>query len=202
MNPHELHIFIDNKKFDVTKNSMTGAELRALPSPPIAGDRDLWVQVPGPGDDRRIGDAETVELRNGMHFYTAPRTINPGDGLLPEVDEHYLVEKGHKWEVVKGSDCLYLILRGVPVASSKYSRSTTDVMIRIPFGYPMAALDMFYVDPPLQMASGGYPQRADHFEEHCGRRWQRFSRHLPTAWRPGVDGLRGFLALVFAELQG
>jgi hypothetical protein len=57
---------------------MTGIELRALHNPPIGADRDLWKVVPGPGDDLRIGDNDKVDLHPGMHFYSAPTTINPG----------------------------------------------------------------------------------------------------------------------------
>jgi hypothetical protein len=201
MKQHEVHIFIDHKKFDVAHEAMTGTELRALPTPPFGPDLDLWVQVPGPGDDRKVGDDESVALKNGMHFYSAPRTINPGD-RLPESDEAFLSEKGYRWEVIKQADGGSLILKEVRLAENKYDKAATDLMIRVPAGYPLAGLDMFYVEPPLAMRSGGYPQGAEQFEEHHGRRWQRFSRHLPAAWRPGVDGLRGFLALVMGELQG
>ncbi|HEY0715304.1 MAG TPA: E2/UBC family protein, partial [Polyangia bacterium] len=130
-----------------------------------------------------------------------PRTINPGDGL-PESDEAFLSEKGYRWKVVKQADGLSLILQAVRLEEDRYDRAATDVMIRVPAGYPLAGLDMFYVEPPLALRNAGYPQGAEQFEEHHGRRWQRFSRHLPSAWRPGVDGLRGFLALVMGELQG
>lgn len=57
---------------------MTGAELRKLAEPDIGPDRDLWQQVPGPADDLLINDDQEVKLENGMHFYSAPKTINPG----------------------------------------------------------------------------------------------------------------------------
>jgi hypothetical protein len=201
MSHHDIHIFIDHKKFDVGQESMTGRELRALPTPPLGPEVDLWVQVPSPGDDRKVGEGEHVALQNGMHFYSAPRTINPGDGL-PKVDEGFLSEKGYCWEAVAQPDGMALILKEIVLAGAKYDRAATDVMIRVPAGYPLAGLDMFYVDPPLTLRGAGYPQGAEQFEEHLGRRWQRFSRHFPNAWRPGIDGLRGFLALVMGELQG
>ena len=55
---------------------MTGAELKALAS--ISGAFDLFKVVPGHGDDIKIGDTDPVELNNGGHFYSAPRTLNPG----------------------------------------------------------------------------------------------------------------------------
>ena len=56
---------------------MTGEQLRHLPVPPIGPDRDLFEVVPG-HSDRKIGDNEEVELRNGTRFFTAPAHINPG----------------------------------------------------------------------------------------------------------------------------
>jgi hypothetical protein len=200
---HKINIFIDRVKFETHTSSMTGAELRALPTPPVGTDRDLFLDLQGPGDDAKIGDTETVQLKNGMHFYTAPKTINPGDEhRIPEADETYLSGKQYSWELLPVADGACLVLKGVTVSAEKYSASVVDLMIRVPHGYPMAALDMFYVDPPLMLKSGGYPASADQFEEHGGRRWQRFSRHLPTPWRPGLDGLPMFLNLILPELQG
>jgi len=59
------------------------------------------------------------------------------------------------------------------------------------------------VDPEIKIRSTGlHPDRADVFENCAGRRWQRFSRHLSTTpWRPGVDGLPMFMALISKELR-
>lgn len=75
--PHVFKIKIDRDHFDVTKEFMTGAELRALPTPPIGSDRDLFQVVPG-GPDLKIGDTDSVEMKNGERFFTAPAQINPG----------------------------------------------------------------------------------------------------------------------------
>jgi hypothetical protein len=72
-------IQIDHKPYKAPKPSMTGGEIRRLPEPDIAADRDLFRVVPGPSDDVKIGDNEIVQLEPGMHFYSAPKTINPGD---------------------------------------------------------------------------------------------------------------------------
>ena len=75
---HPIVIHIDQQRYDAPKSPMTGAEIRVLAQPPIGPDRDLWLVVPGPADDERIADNQAVELKNGMHFYSAPTTINPG----------------------------------------------------------------------------------------------------------------------------
>lgn len=120
---------------------------------------------------------------------------------LPEDDEGYLRHKGFDWELLPVGEEGCLVLKDYAVSASMYDRATTDVLIRIPAQYNNAALDMFYCDPPLKLQSGAYPDRADHFETHIGRNWQRFSRHFPTPWRAGVDSLPTLLTFVQRELH-
>lgn len=72
-----VQIDIDHDKFRVPEGTLTEAELRALPEPDIAADRDIWEDRPG-HRDRKILPGETVEVRNGQRFFTAPGQINPG----------------------------------------------------------------------------------------------------------------------------
>jgi hypothetical protein len=72
--PFPIHI--DRDMFKVDVDQMTGDQLRALPTPPIGADRDLYQEVPG-GDDVLVADDQMVELHQGMHFVTAPH-VNPG----------------------------------------------------------------------------------------------------------------------------
>lgn len=74
-----LAITIDDVVYHPSAKVLTGTELRSLPTPPVATNRDLWLDVPGP-DDRKIQSGEAVPLKDGMVFYTAPATINPGEG--------------------------------------------------------------------------------------------------------------------------
>jgi|SRR5579863_3481283 len=74
---HHFEIQIDRAHYTVTMKHMTGLQLRHVPTPPIGPDRDLFEVVPG-GSDRKIGDNQEVEIRNGLRFFTAPAQINPG----------------------------------------------------------------------------------------------------------------------------
>jgi hypothetical protein len=74
---HEFEIQIDRTHYKVTLRHMTGLQLRHVPKPPIGPDRDLFEVVPG-GSDRKIGNEQVVEIRNGLRFFTAPAQINPG----------------------------------------------------------------------------------------------------------------------------
>jgi hypothetical protein len=71
-------IQIDHKPYKAPRPVMTGTEIRQLAQPPIGADRDLFRVIPGPADDVKVGDQESVSLEPGMHFYSAPKTINPG----------------------------------------------------------------------------------------------------------------------------
>lgn len=70
-------IHIDKKKYSVEVDELTGAQLRALPEPDISANYELLLEVPG-GEDDPISDGQAVALKNGMHFFSAPRNITPG----------------------------------------------------------------------------------------------------------------------------
>jgi len=71
------NIQIDRVHYKVAGHHLTGQQLRDLPTPPIAADRDLFLVVPG-AQDRKISADEKVDLHDGMRFFTAPGHINPG----------------------------------------------------------------------------------------------------------------------------
>jgi hypothetical protein len=72
-----LQIQIDREHFTVHQEDMTGAQIRQLPNPPVGPDRDLFEVGPA-HSDVKIEDAQVVEIRNGLRFFTAPSHINPG----------------------------------------------------------------------------------------------------------------------------
>ncbi|MCS3695011.1 hypothetical protein ABIF07_000211 [Bradyrhizobium elkanii] len=74
---HPYEIKIDRTEFKVKEHFLTGAQLRALPNPPIGPDRDLFEVVPG-GSDEKIADTQEVKMRDGLRFFSAPAQINPG----------------------------------------------------------------------------------------------------------------------------
>lgn len=74
-----ITIRIDRVEYQLYKRKMTGAELRTVPSPDVAADRDLWRDVPDKRDIK-VQDEDLVRLQDGMRFFTAPGRINPGKG--------------------------------------------------------------------------------------------------------------------------
>ena len=75
--PKGFRIRIDRTDYTVTQEKLSGAELRRVPVTPVPPDRDLYQVVPG-HDDLKIKDDDTVQMSDGLRFFTAPNTINPG----------------------------------------------------------------------------------------------------------------------------
>ena len=75
--PKGFRIRIDRSDYTVTQEKLSGEDLRRVPDPPIPKDRDLYQVVPG-HDDLKIKDDDTVHMHDGLRFFTAPNTINPG----------------------------------------------------------------------------------------------------------------------------
>ena len=72
-------IRIDRAEYKWSEEKISGAQVRGLPAPSIPPERDLFQVVPGQ-EDRKIKDDDTVEVHDGLRFFTAPGTINPGAG--------------------------------------------------------------------------------------------------------------------------
>jgi hypothetical protein len=121
--------------------------------------------------------------------------------MLPEPDRRHLDSKGQSYEVTLESGMICLILPNYPLPDGYEPRDVT-LLLRLPAGYPDAAPDMYWCDPPVRLSrTGAFPQAAESMENHLGRTWQRFSRHLgPGAWRPG-DGLDTYLTLIRHDLE-
>lgn len=123
---------------------------------------------------------------------------------LPTRDVKFLKERGYDWQVEPDPQgAMFLVVKNFDVKGGGFAPTTTDLMIRIPQQYPMTPLDMWYCHPPIRIAeTGQFAVASEVMEQHLGREWQRFSRHLNGGWRAGVDGIRSFFALIQRELQG
>lgn len=75
--PEKIAIFIDGAKYHATAKELTGAQIRALATPPVAEDRDLWLDVVDKLDEL-VEDDQIVRLDAKMRFFSVPREINPG----------------------------------------------------------------------------------------------------------------------------
>lgn len=75
--PEKVQIFIDGTKYKATSPDMTGAQLRALATPSIGEDRDLWLDIVDKLDEL-VEDDRVIHLQERMRFFSVPRVINPG----------------------------------------------------------------------------------------------------------------------------
>jgi hypothetical protein len=72
-----VKIHIDKELFE-SPDPTTGAALYTL-GKIDASKYDLWKTIPGKGDDELIPNDNTViDLKNGDHFYSAQKNLNPG----------------------------------------------------------------------------------------------------------------------------
>jgi hypothetical protein len=118
--------------------------------------------------------------------------------LIPERDEQYLKDKQFRYDLTQMGPEIHLVVHGWPFPVA-YNVRTADILIRIPAGYPLTPLDMFYTNPTVMLTTGAPPAACQQWETHGGQAWQRWSRH--HAWRPGVDNLRTFITAMSVEIQ-
>ena len=66
----KFNIFINDHKYVVDQDEMTGAQLKALAG--IALANQLFLESHGHDDDLPVRDDEEIELKSGMKFYDVP----------------------------------------------------------------------------------------------------------------------------------
>jgi hypothetical protein len=109
---------------------------------------------------------------------------------LPPDDESFLNGLDLIWETVIEAGQRWVIVYGDKVPTG-YNLAIVDVAIIMAPGYPPAALDMAYFNPPLARANGAVPQRSDSRVDIDRKSWQGWSRHRTddNPWVPGEDNL-------------
>jgi len=121
--------------------------------------------------------------------------------MLPPPDKEFLARKGLAYEVTPeaGMTCVVIPQLRLPPGLIP---GQADLLFRLAAGYPDVPPDMWWFHPALQRADGVPIPATESMENHLGRIWQRWSRHLPDgSWLPGVDTLESFFTLVMKELQ-
>jgi hypothetical protein len=109
-----------------------------------------------------------------------------------------LKEQGLEAEVHPQPDSwVFIVIRNYPLPDG-YSKTHVDLLLKVPPPYPNAALDMFWMDEDLRLASGGMPANTS-IEHYIGRNWLRFSWH-PQDWHPAKDSLLTFVRFVDRRL--
>jgi Prokaryotic E2 family E len=118
---------------------------------------------------------------------------------LPESDTDFLSERVIEHEVIEDGGMTCVLLKSYPLPKG-YDVESVDVLIRLQPGYPDVPPDMWWCDPPVRRQDGTEIAQTQVTEQHLGRSWQRWSRHLePGQWKSGVDGLESFIAVIRRE---
>lgn len=121
--------------------------------------------------------------------------------LLSDADDQLLRSVGYEYEATVEANLICLVIHGYRLPAG-YDPTEADLLLRLPMQFPSVAPDMFWLDPAVTYAGGAVPPATEVREPHLGRMWQRWSRHFTDArWRPGVDDLRTYLALIGSTLK-
>lgn len=150
--------------------------------------------------DAQVLPGMRVLVQNDDRFYTSP-CGNVGFEPKLDADLALLRERCGGVECIDEGTRRLVIARGQELPAH-WNRRSTDILLQVPQGYPLAALDMFWVTPGLALADGRQPQNADQLETYAGRTWQRFSWHYPPGhrWNPATDGLVSHLRFARVRL--
>jgi hypothetical protein len=115
--------------------------------------------------------------------------------MLRPADDAVVDEFGLPYEVGQDGAFVTVIIRGFPMPAGLQPRSS-NLLLRLPPGFPDAAPDMFWLEPFVAGPGGAVIPGTEQREFHLGSTWQRWSRHIGSGWRPGIDNLGTYLAYI------
>lgn len=177
---------------------LTFDELARLDPDFEAGD-GIFVDLGDLPDGQVIAGARLL-VQSDDRLYTAP-CGNVGFDSRLDAD---LAKLGDRFGVVDritdgARDLVIVREQALP---GHWSRPSTDILMIAAQGYPMSAMDMFWVPPGLTLADGRLPANADLIEHYAGVAWQRFSWHYPdtSRWNPSRDDLLTHMRFVRTRL--
>ncbi len=107
--------------------------------------------------------------------------------------------EGQAITVIEDGARYLVVFEALDLPDGRYAPATTDLMVMADYQYPVSRLDMYWTDPEIKLAGGGYPQGAESFEDHGGRHWQRWSWHY-SVWDPRRHNLRTHLEVFHDRL--
>jgi Prokaryotic E2 family E len=120
--------------------------------------------------------------------------------MLSEADDRYLAGLGHRYEEATDGQMIAVVIYGYELPHG-YVPRRVDLLLRLAAGFPDAAPDMFWTEPVVLYEDGTAPPATGDRLDYGGRIWQRWSRHLAQAWRPGIDNLQSYLRLIQTDLE-
>jgi hypothetical protein len=93
-----------------------------------------------------------------------------------------------------GSGTTLVTIPGVPLPAG-WNKPASTIRFLVPAGYPFAALDCFWADEDLRLASGQLPTNSGcpNPIPESGQSGLWFSWHLTTPWNPNRDTLSSWV---------
>ena len=121
--------------------------------------------------------------------------------MLPSDERDYLQVRFPDFSEEIENQMICVVIANFPLPTG-LTPNQSDLLLRLAVGYPDVPPDMWWFNPPVLRPDGQAIPQTQVQEQHLGRTWQRWSRHLNHGeWLPGVDGLESYLALVRRELD-
>ena len=119
---------------------------------------------------------------------------------LPAIDMAFLNERGIAHEIIPEAGMTCVTLPQWPLPKG-FDRDVSDLLVRLPPGYPDTPPDMWWFSPAVLRSDGRALPNTNVIERYLGRSWQRWSRHFSSGqWKSGIDGLESYLALIRQDL--
>ena len=163
---------------------VTGAQIKAL-DPNLQPGDVLYADLDGLADEQ-IPDTLRIILQKHDRFIVVPCGNVGGEDLVLR-DLAAVQAVFPQARLVEEGTNRFLVVPDFSLPDH-WSAPEVTLMAMVPNGYPMAAMDMFWVDPVLKLRDGREPGAANSLEVYLGKQWQRFSWHYSNpqvAWRPG-----------------
>src|SRR5262245_15949026 len=97
--------------------------------------------------------------------------------VLPTSDAAFLSDRAVPHEVRAEAGMTCVVFPQWPLPGG-LDRAASDLLVRLPTGYPDLPPDMWWFSPPVKLPNGANPPATEATEVHLGRQWQRWSRHF------------------------
>jgi len=167
---------------------ITGAELKALDPNSDVTD-GLFADLDDLADEPIIDSIRLVVQEKNQFIVTPCGNVGDApllDGLIGEHYRQVLTTYPNAQLHQYGNQ--YLLVLPQILLPDVCNPKSADMLIVVPKGYPVAGLDMFFIEPDVQFSDGQNPGGGDHHEKFLDKTWQRFSWHYHSRkWDPSRD---------------
>jgi hypothetical protein len=121
--------------------------------------------------------------------------------MLPATDIEFLDSLSNVYELCGEAGMICVVVKAL-VLPLGLAPASPDLLLRLQPGYPDIPPDMWWFSPAVTRTDRQPIPATNVTEQHLGRSWQRWSRHLqPGQWISGVDTLQTYFAILRQDLQ-